>query len=186
MSFRKIVPAIVAVLLVPCIGLAQEAPRYSYIEAGYVDFDPDSGVSDDGTYIEGSLSIFKNFHLLAEYNDIGDYTFWNAGGGWHGFLGDKADLFAEVVWSNVDVDSGMGDISEDGYEVSAGARWNLYPWLQLKGQVNRMDIGDAIEDTTFEAEAMVSILKGRLGLGLNLETGDNDTLKVFGRFSFGK
>ena len=186
MSVRKFVLGIIAVLVAPCISLADEGPRYTYVEAGYVDFDPDAGVSDDGAYAEGSLRIFRNFHLLAEYNDVGDFTFWSAGGGWHGLLGEKADLFAEILWDDVDVDSTTADVSDDGYEVSGGIRWNLLKWLELKGQINRVDLDKAGDDTLAEVEAMVSILKGRLGLGANYEFGDNDTLKVFGRFSFGK
>ena len=52
----------------------------------------------------------------------------------------------------------------------------------------RSEVKQFLEDlcTPAEVEAMVSILKGRLGFGANLEIGDTDTLKVFGRFSFGK
>ena len=122
--------------------------------------------------------------LTFEYDEVGDYTFWSAGGGWHGLLGEKADLFAEILWDDVEVDTGAGDVSDDGYEVSGGVRWNLLQWLEVKGQVNQVELDES--DTTVELEGVASFLKGRLGVGANLETGDNDTLKVFGRFTFGK
>ncbi len=175
---------LVMVLLAPCVAMAQEAPRYTYVEVGYIDFDPDSGVSNDGGYAEGSLNIFKNFHLLAAYEAAGDYTFWNAGGGWHGLLGEEADVFAEILWTDVDFDSTGGSIGDDGYEVSGGVRWNVLKWLELKGAVNYLDLDSSGDDTSFEAEAMFAF--GRLGIGANVEFGDSDTLKVFGRFTFGK
>jgi hypothetical protein len=186
MSKRIFFLALVMVLLAPCVTMAQEAPRYTYVEVGYIDFDPEGGLSDDGGYGEGSLSIFKNFHLLAEYDAIGDYTLWNAGGGWHGLLGEKADLFAEILWNDVEFDTGATNVSDNGYEVAGGARWNLFSWLELKGQVNYLDLDKGGDDTTFEGEAMVSIFKGKLGIGANVEVGDTDTLKVFGRFTFGR
>jgi hypothetical protein len=177
---------LVAFLLVPCITIAQEAPRYTFVEVGFIDFDPDAGISDDGGYAKGSLTIFKNFHLLAGYDSVGDYTFWSAGGGWHGLLGEKADIFADILWNDQEFDTGTLKVSDDGYKVAGGVRWNLFNWLELKGQVNYLDLDTGGDDTSLEAEAVASILKGKLGLGANVEFGDNDTLRVFGRFTFGK
>jgi len=172
----------VAILVAPSLVLAQdEAPKWSYVEAGWIDFNPDEGLSDDGWFAGGSMKLFKNFHLLAEYDDIGDYTFWNAGGGWHGLLGEKADVFAQVMWANVQVDD--DDIDEDGYDVQAGVRWRLIKWLELLGQVNWVDYGDAGDDTTGQIGALFTFK--RIGIGANWETGDADTARAFVRFSFG-
>jgi len=186
MSKRIFFLGLVAFLLVPCVAMAQEAPRYTFIEVGYIDFDPDSGVSDDGGYAKGSLTIFKNFQLVAGYDAAGDYTLWNVGGGWHGLLGEKADVIASITWNDVEVDTGTVKVSDDGYELAGGVRWNLFTWLEVKGQVNYLDLDSGGDDTSFEAEGVVSIFKGKLGVGANLEFGDSDTLRVFGRFTFGK
>ncbi len=181
---------IAAALLLAASGLAfaQEAPKYSYIEAGYIDFDPEGGLSDDGFFAGGSMNLFKNFHLLAEYDDVGDYTFWNAGVGWHGLFGEPGDLFAEVVWNDVQVDS--SDVSDDGYEVAGGVRWKLVKWLELKGKVTWLDYSvdpsDAGSDTAFEAQALFTFMDDRLGIGAAWETADDDTLRAFLRFNFGK
>jgi hypothetical protein len=186
MSGRKLVVCLILLLVAPCVALAQEGPRWTYVEAGFIDFSPDDLDDDDGYYGEGSLNIFRNFHLLVEYDSVGDYTFWSAGGGWHGLLGETSDLFAEILWQDVDVDTAAGDISDDGYEGSVGIRWSTLKWLELKGQVNYVDLSDGGSDTTIEGEAMVKLLNGRLGLGLNYEAGDADVAKAFARFSFGK
>ena len=94
---RRTWPLALVILLV-AVGpvCAQEAPRWGYVEAGYIDFSPDEGDSDNGVFGGVSFGIFKMFHVVAEYDDVGDFSFWNAGGGWHGLLGEQADLFEEI------------------------------------------------------------------------------------------
>ena len=186
MPKSKLVIAGIAMIVAWGVVSAQEAPKWGYIEAGYVDFDPDSGESDSGGFAGASMNLFRNFHLFAEYNDAGDFTFWNAGFGWHGLFGDPGDLFAEVVWNDIEVDSPSGSASDDGYEVSGGVRWKLGKWFDVKGQVNWIDLDQGGDDTTFEVEGLLCLLDDRLGLGVGYETGDADTMRAFARWSFGR
>jgi hypothetical protein len=177
-----LVVVVVTMLLAPLVMAQEEAPQWSYVQAGWIDFNPDEGLSDDGWFAGGSMKLFKNFHLLAEYDDVGNYTFWNAGGGWHGLLGEKADVFANIMWANIQVDD--DDIDEDGYDLQAGVRWRLIKWLELLGQVNFVDYGSTGgDDTTVEIGAL--FMFKRLGIGANWETGDADTARAFVRFTFG-
>ena len=174
-------------LAAPGMALAQrvEPPKWTYIEAGYLDFNPDEIDSDNGFFAGGSLQIFKQFHIVAEYDDIGDFTFWNAGGGWHGLFGDRADLFGQIVWANISIDD--NDVDEDGYKLQGGVRWKVVKWLEVLGQANRLDYGgDVGSDTTFEIGGLFLFLNDRLGAGVRYETGDADTTRVFARFNFGK
>jgi hypothetical protein len=177
-----------AVLCVSSLALAQddkEPPKWSYIEAGYTDFDPDAGLSDDGWYAGGSAGLFKMFHIVAEYNDVGDYTFWNAGFGWHGLLGDPADLYATAYWKDVEVDS--SNVSDDGYQVSAGVRWKVLKWLELKGQANWADYDKAGDDWSGEAGVLFSIINDKLGFGASYELADkSETLRGFVRWNIGR
>ena len=152
MSRMKYVLVLVAALLAPSLVLAQgESPKWGYIEAGYTDFNPDEGSSDDGWFAGGSMNLFKHFHLVAEYNDVGGYTFWNAGGGWHGLLGEKADLFAQVMWANIEVEDSDIDV-----DVAKGA-------VTLKGTVK----------TEAAKTRAAAIAKGTDGV-----TSVNDTIRV--------
>jgi hypothetical protein len=185
MSKVRVVLVLAAVLLVPGMAMAQgESPKWSYVEGGFIDFDPDEGLSDDGWFAGGSMQIFKNFHLVAEYQDIGEYTFWNAGGGWHGLLGEKADLFGQIMWANVESED--SDVDEDGYNLEAGVRWKIVKWFELRGQVNWLDYGDAGDDTTVEFAGLFTFLNDRIGVGGSYETGDADTARAYFRFNFGK
>jgi len=185
---------LVALMSAPGLALAAgqaEPPKWGYIEAGWIDFSPDDLgsvdlESDDGAFAGASIGLGKNFHILAEYDDVGDYTFWNAGFGWHGLFGDKADLYAQAVWANIDIDN--ADISEDGYELQAGVRWKLIRWFELKLQANWVDYGgDFSSDTTGEVGALFVFFKDRMGIGADWAGGgDADTSRVFLRFNFGK
>ena len=184
---------LLSVLAIVCVcGLASaqsdvEPPKWSYIEAGFIDFSPDEGLSDDGWFAGGSVGFLKMIHVFAEYDDVGDYTFWNVGAGWHGLLGDPADLYAQVTWNDVQVDVDDTEVSDDGYEVSAGVRWKVIKWLELKGQVNWVDFDEGGDDVTGNVGAMGTFLGDKLGIGADWEVHpDSDTLRAFVRWNFGR
>jgi hypothetical protein len=187
MSKTKCLLAMVALLAAMGTVSAQEtAPKWGYIEAGYIDFSPDELDSDDGFFAGGSIPLFKMFHIVAEYNEVGDFSFWDAGFGWHGLLGDPLDLFAEVRWTDVEFDSGSNDVSDDGYRFAGGLRWMLGGRFELKGTVTQIELDQSDSDTTFEAEALFFLMENRLGIGASYETGDADTARAFARWNFGK
>ena len=185
----------IAFLCASTLALAADsdkpAPKWSYVEAGYIDFNPDAGLSDDGWYAGGSAKIAM-FHIFAEYDDVGNYTTWNAGFGWHGLLGEPADLYFQAQWNDVEVDtSNNPSISDDGYEVSGGVRWKILKWLEVKGQANFADYDQAGEQWSGEVGVLFSILNDRLGFGADYEYADSDvntfqTLRGYVRWSFGK
>jgi len=186
MSKTRWLAVLVAVVAASGAASAQAAPKWSYVEAGYIDFDPDAGLSDDGFFAGGSMRLFRMLHVVAEYDEVGDYAFWDAGVGWHGLFGDAADLYAEAVWQDVDYDSGTNEASDDGYEVAAGIRWMIGERFEVKGEVARVDLDESGDDTTFGAEGLFFLMNGRLGLGASYESGDADTLRAFARFNFGR
>ena len=79
-----------------------------------------------------------------------------------------------------------GDVDEDGYNLEGGIRWKIVDMFEFRGQVNRVDYGDAGDDTTVEVAGLFTFLKDRIGAGASYESGDADTARVFGRFNFGK
>jgi hypothetical protein len=187
----KRLPLILALLCVCGVTFAaqksQAPPKWSFVEAGYMDFDPDSGLSEDGWYAGGSMGLFKMLHLFAEYDDVGGYTFWNAGAGWHGLLGEPGDLYAQVQWNDVDVDLGNVSTKDDGYEVGAGVRWKFTSWFEAKAEVDWFNYDKAGDDFSYQAGVMLSILGDKLGFGANYDyTDDSGTLRGFARWNFGR
>ena len=187
---KKLVPVMAVVLCATGLTFAQSdkgMPRWSYAEAGFIDFNPDEGVSDDGFFAGASFGFLKMIHVFAEYDDVGDYTFWNAGAGWHGLLGDPADLYAQVVWNDVKVDTGAGDVSDDGYEVGAGIRWKFLKWLEANGEVNWVDFDEGGDDVGVKVGVLFTFLGDKLGAGASYEVvNEADQLRAFARWNFGR
>jgi len=194
----KIMTRIVLAVMVLCVShwaLAasgdKEGPKWSYVQAGYMDFNPDNGLSDNGWYAGGSAGIAM-FHVFAEYDDIGNYTFWNAGFGWHGLLGEPADLYFQAQWNDVSDDSNV-NVDNNGYEVSGGVRWKILKWLEVKGQANWADYSNPISSNNSSSEwsgdvgVLFSVLNDRLGFGADyLLAGNSDSIRGYVRWSFGR
>jgi hypothetical protein len=168
-------------------GLASAAaPNYSYVEVGYNDVDIE-GESLDGFFAGASFGG-KNFHVFGRYNDndadLIDITTWWLGGGWHGGLGEKADVIAEVAYLDTSVDVlSLGDASDSGYFARGGVRWRLIKLFEIGGWVRYQDIADDT-DTGYELNAIFNVW--RIGIGLGYEDiSDAETLNAFVRFNFG-
>ena len=181
---RMALLATLAVLLSSSVTLAA-APPWTYVEAGYLNVDPDDLDSGDAWFAGGSFGFLKNFHASAryvdgDYTDNADYTYWEFGGGWHGLLGEKADLVAEVSW----VDTEVSSSSDDGLGLTGGVRWKVLEFLELDGFVNWVDYDSGSEES-YEARAIFDVW--RIGVGVSAEFADSvNQYNVFARFAFGK
>jgi hypothetical protein len=60
-------------------------------------------------------------------------------------------------------------------------------WFELRGQVNWVDYGgDVGDETTGEVGALFTFINDRISIGVDRETGDNETTRAFFRFDSGK
>ena len=181
---RKMSPCAILVavmILLPVLSVGEE-PNYKFVEGGGIDIDPDGSLgSQDGWFAGGSFGM-KHFQVFAEYQNVSDITQWFVGAGWHGLLGEKADVVAEASYVDVEVDTGLGKISEDGYRLTGGVRWQLLKWFELNGFANYTDLDNSSSDTSVEANVIFTI--AFLGLGAGYEVGDADVARVFIRFNF--
>ena len=173
------------VVSLSCSVTLAAAPAWTYVEAGYLNVDPDNLDSGDSWFAGGSLGFLKNFHANARYVDGDysnnlDYTYWEFGGGWHGLLGEKADLVAEASW----VDTEVSSSSDDGAGLTGGVRWKLLEFLELDGFVNWVDYDSGSEES-YEARAIFDVW--RIGVGASAEFADSaNQYNVFVRFNFGQ
>ena len=171
---RKATLLIGMMLLASLPALAQ-APSYTFVEAGWLQADPDGGSSEDGWFAGGSFGL-NRLHFFAEYGDLSDAEVWEAGGGWHGLFGERLDLVAQA--SFVDLDS------DDGYKLTGGVRWMLLEKLEVNGFMNYLDTGSD-NDTSIEVNGIWN-LGQRFGVGAGYEAGDQlNWLRAFARFNFG-
>ena len=82
------------------------SPNYTYAEGGWLRVNPDNVSSDNGWFLGGSYGS-KRFQAFIEYGDPGDPELFAIGAGWHGLLGDKADLVLQAAFVDVDFDDSI-------------------------------------------------------------------------------
>ena len=171
--------SILLVIAAVCLAGAAHAQtvNWKYAEVGWGSLDPDYGSSQDGWFLDGAVDLGKvPIHLFAEFADFGNLDIWQVGGGWHGLLGEKADLFADGAFYDADV--------EDGFKVRFGVRWMVTKRLELNGNLAWTDL-DFSDNKSFTANAIFDITP-RFGIGGGGEWGDNWTIyRIYARFNFG-
>ena len=184
---RSLLVCVAAIVLSSATARAEE-PKWKYVEAGYLSVDVDS-LSDSGdNWFVGGAWGFGHFHVIGQYSngELGpntDQDQWRLGFGWHGGLGDKADIVGEAYWVDQSVDSPGSNTSDSGYRLTGGVRWLPIKMFELDGFVNYNDVTDS--DTSWEARAIVNVWK--LGFGAAYEKFDDaDQWNAFVRFNFGR
>lgn len=177
---------VVAAGLALSVGAASAAaPQWTYVEAGYLNVNPDNVSESGDNWFLGGAFGGKYWHVIGQYasGDLVpgiDLTNWRLGVGFHGLLGEPADLVVEAYY----VDSSIASFSENGYRVTGGIRWRIIKLIEVDGFVNYTDISSD-SDTSYELRGIVNIW--RVGLGVGYEVFDDvDQWNVFARFNFGK
>ena len=178
---------VLVLMALACSAAVAQEPGYGYIEGGYLQVDPDdfSG-SGDNWYLLGSMGFLKHFHASAkyvsgDYADNVDLSIWQFAAGWHGLLGEKADVVAEATWTDQEIDND----SDDGAGLTAGVRWRMVKMFELDGFAHWTDFGDAGSQDSYEARAIIDIW--RIGLGGAATFSSEDTqYSAFLRFNFGR
>ena len=155
-----------------------QAPGWKYVEGGLTSINPEGADSVDGwfggaTWEFGSTQLF---HAFAEFGEVDDDTNWTAGGGWHGLLGEAADIVAEAAFVDLD--------EVDGFRVTGGVRWMVLKRLEVNGFLNYSDL-DTVDQTSLEVGGVFDFTR-RFGVGASYDHGDDfDTTRAFVRYNFG-
>lgn len=179
----------VVVFAMPALSQAAAEPRYTYAELGYlnVDFD-DINEDGDGFGIGGSYAFHKNFHLVADYQDIdlsgnADASFFSIGIGGNLPLRPGLDAVGRVRWIHAEIDVGSSNFDDDGYGLDALLRVMINPQLELNGGVIYEDVGNS-DDTALAIGGLYEIVPN-FALGADLEFSDDVTvLFLKGRLYF--
>ena len=151
--------------------------NWKYIEGGVGRVDPDWATAENGWFVGGAFDLGKiPIHIIADFGNFDRYDTWQVGAGWHGLFGDKADLFADGTFYDVDVD--------DGFKIRFGVRWMVTKRIEVNGNLawTELDLGDA---KAIAGNAIFDLSK-RFGIGGGIEYGDNFKMyRAFARFNFG-
>ncbi len=181
--------ALGTVVLALCATAAlAEGPGYRYVEGGYLNVDVDDLNGSGDNYFLGGSFGGEWWHVNGTYTsgDLADdveLQIWDIAVGWHGLLGDKADVVAEAAYVDQEIEFSSGSDNDTGYRVTGGVRWVPFKLLELDGFVNYGDVSDS--DVSYEARAIINIW--RLGFGAAFEKfDDSDQWNAFVRFNFGR
>lgn len=165
-----------AVMLAVGTTQAQEV-NWKLVEAGYVNLDPDNGQSEDGWFIGASWGFIKWLHVFGEFGDLGPIDESQLGAGWHGLLGERADLFADAAFYDIDVD--------DGIRARFGVRWMVAKRFEFDGYLAWTDL-NLVDNSSVGVNVIWDFAK-RAGVGVNYEWGDEySTGRAFIRYNFGQ
>ena len=122
-----------------------------------------------------------------------DYIRTNINFGYIWEIGDNLDLTAELTYDTAEFDFGSFagenfDSSNAGAGAKIGARWNPTRRLELSAFVHESPVGIAnLSELTFESDTLVGVgvrwyVLEELGLSVDYETGEFDTITVSMRF----
>jgi Ax21 family sulfation-dependent quorum factor len=120
--------SVLALALMAAIPFAQASElSYSYLEGGYVNFDPKGFSSQNGWGLRGSAALSDNFHVFGGYDRVRlrvgplreNVDLWRLGLGYNLSISDMSDLVARVAYEDLDGD--------DGWSVEVGLRAALAP-----------------------------------------------------------
>ena len=179
-GLTKILMVVVVVLVAGTVHA--QTVNWKYVEGGWATLDPDYGSREDGWFVGGAFDLGKLplhfFGNFANY-DFGDFDLdvWQVGGGWHGLLGERADLFADGAFYDMDID--------DGFKIRFGARWMVTKRFELNGYLAWTEL-DFSDNKSASGNVVFDFTKF-FGVGGGVEVGDDyDTARVFARFNFGR
>jgi hypothetical protein len=185
---RRLIP-FVAIALTTCGAVHAAEPGYAFIEGGAVDIDArTSELESDGWFV-GFSAGFKHFHIPGQFLQtsgsagVGDTKKWNIGVGWHGLLGEKADVVVEASYLDVRVDTLSERANDDGLLASGGVRWRIVKVFEINGFVDYVNLSDRGSDTGWRANILFNI--GPVGIGLGYQSMEADIASAYLRWNFG-
>ena len=138
--------AALALMAVPATASAQW-----YAGAAYTNFDVEG---EDLDAVTGRLGYRFSPHLAVEGEGTtgldGDDTNLNYNAGIYGMailpVSSNFDLHGRVGYQTTEVDTILGDVSDDGIGYGVGATWRVTPGLGIRADYTRMENDDAEAD----------------------------------------
>ncbi len=200
---KKLLLGLFAGLLASIGAHASVDLSYKYVQVEYVGVEIDNGPDGDGFGIAGSAEVGSQVHVFASYgkidldslffspqasplgSDILDSTTWSAGVGYHTDIARKASFFGEVSYVDVELDSNIGDVSDEGFSAAIGIRGLVESKIELVGGISYVDLSNAGDDTAFSAGIRFNVTDTlSLGAGYT-RSDDSDAVSVGVRIYWG-
>lgn len=177
-------------------AFAEQAPNWSYVEAGYVKGDADalSNANFTGLHLEGSVSLNDSIFVLGRYRDISDsfdgldveVNQISLGLGYHHALEKNTDFYTTASFIQLSSEASFNTLHEssdnNGYEVSVGVRSMLTDSFEMMTAVSYADVDGS--DTSFKFGAFYHFTSN-VAVGANYEFSTEINYLTFSaRYSF--
>jgi hypothetical protein len=197
MNHRNLKIALASAALAVSGAAMADGPGWTYFQgqAGWGDAPDDGENTQYGA--SGSIQLFNMLHLGVTYTagkfdatgiDDSDVDNWNIVFGSHVAVSDTADVFADVIFGNIDPDD-LGDDS-DYYGGRFGTRVMLTDRVEINGGAQAIYLDDS------EGNSVNGFFGGRLAFGDNFSAGvtytddnirflEEDSLELDLRWTFG-
>jgi len=183
------VPAIepVSPLLAPAAGRDEASLSWTYAEANYVWFDSeDLDDTFDGFELTGSFQLpLVGFFVQGTgrwQSADADLTTYVFGLGYHIGFAERFDAYGILNWTDVQVDGGGFNFSDDGLGAEAGVRMLVVPSFEVNGRFRWTDIDNTDESIGLGARFYFA---QHLSVGANIDKlGDDELISAGVRLGF--
>jgi len=183
-----------AALALPLAASADEL-SYRYVDvAHFPEAEIDAGnfdVDGDGLQLRGSLPVYQNIFVLAEFQSLDldnnvDTSRFMVGVGAHWPLGNNFDVIARGGLVSYEVDTPFGDDDDTGLFAGVRLRAFVAPKIEVEGGVEhvKVDVAGNDSDTYLIGEGRYNFTS-QFSAGLLITVGgDTSVFGAQGRFNF--
>jgi hypothetical protein len=184
-----------ATLALP-VAASAENFNYQYVDvAHFAEAEIDAGgggdVDGDGLQLRGSIPVYQNIFVLAEFQSLDldnnvDATRFMVGAGGHWPIANNVDVIARAGVVSYEVEAGPFDDDDTGLFVGARLRAVVAPKIEVEGGVEhlRVDVFDLGDDTYLIGEGRYNFTPQWSAGVIITVGGDTSVFGAQGRFSF--
>jgi hypothetical protein len=170
-------------------SLMADGPNYNFVEARYL-VDAELGsVDGDGYRFDGSYQFTPSVYGVAEYDTVdldnynADLDVFKLGAGFIAALNPGWDLNVSLAYVDAEASAGRLNYDDSGFEISTGVRAMVVPEIELRANLNYIDIED--DDTYFTIGGDYFFLPNlSAGVEIDLGADDYETLSIGAKYSF--
>ncbi len=161
---------------------------YTYAEARYLLDAEIDDLDGDGFRFGGSFRLTKDIYLFGSYDDVDlddtdvDVSLLRFGAGYIYPINPTWDANFSLAYANAEADGNGVNEDEDGFELSAGVRGKVQPEIEVRGELNYLDLD---EDDTYITIGGDYYFTPNVSAGLELDLGgDYETMSIGARYYF--
>ncbi len=164
---------LLASLMIAAPAFAASGPSYNYAEIGYTYLDPDDFPSEDGAGAGGSIALYPNVHVVADYDQIRGggvkAHFTRVAIGFNSYIDHRSDFIVRAGYFRSEAGQ-----TDDGFLAEVGARAIFFGRLELNTFVTYYDDSAFGQDISFSVGGVFNFTE-HFGLSLRADASTERT-----------